>query len=410
MAMNKEKSMRYVITGAVFLIALFIINKMAFNFWKFDIFNFNHYKYFGKFIASGRILKSPKYLSFLSVMFGSCLVTYFFVVESFNFDFSKFFKVEEAPLKVEEAPVQEEVKEETVSKEDEKEAEISPAKAMEDEKLARYSVYNNPERVKEADIVREVYQPQPEIREEEPVVSEIDEDKEREKLQSKIREVMERLKNKEVDEAPKVEIENPAVMEEPEIVPSGQFNEAESNTDMNFKGITPEQNSVMENTLVSAGFKLLSEIRIGKTGIDYLGVSKSGISIVQLDTTDGNWMASEDNVGSVMPVWFSEDKQKYSPVARVIEAKNTISELMKGKVDLPVKAFACLANSSVMNYFDIQDKWQEAGVEVLRFASNKSAEDMDSFEEKFVPASEEEIDEATMNTVIEILEKAELPE
>ncbi|MGN0929774.1 MAG: hypothetical protein ACI4N3_03990 [Alphaproteobacteria bacterium] len=404
MSINKEKSINYIASAVVFFIALFIINKVAFHFWQFDIFSLTHYKYFGKFIVSGRILKSPKYLSFLSVILGACLVTYFSVVESFKFDFNKYFKKNEKP---EEVPVKEEVKEESVSKEEVKE-EISPVKAIEDEKIARYSVYNNPEHIKDAEVVRETLKPENEIKEEVKVTSEIDEDKEREKLQSKIREVMERLKNKTPDE--KEEVEEPAKKTEKKILTPVQFDEVKSDVEMNFKTITPEQNSVMEETLVSAGFKLLSEIRIGKTGIDYLGVSKSGISIIQLDTKEGNWMASEDNVGGVMPVWFSEDKQKYSPVARAIEARNAVSELIKGKVDLPVKAFACLANSSVMNYFDIQDEWKDNNVEVLRLSSNKTIDDIDIFEEKFAPSSEEEIDEPTMNTLIEILEKAELPE
>lgn len=402
MSVSKEKFINYVASVVAFFIALFIINKVAFHFWQFDIFNLKHYKYFGRFIASGRILKSPKYLSFLSVMLGACLVTYFSVVESFKFDFKKYFKKDE---NLENVSVKEDVKEDMVSKEEVKE-EISPVKMIEDENIAKYDVYNNPERVKDTDIVREVPEPQYKIREEAKSSAEIDEEKEREKLQSKIKEVMERLKNKNTDE----EEEEPVKKKEQSILMPIQFDKAKNDVEMNFKTITPEQNVVIEETLVSAGFKLLSEIRIGKTGIDYLGVSKSGITIIQLDTKEGNWMASEDNVGGLMPVWFSEDKQKYSPVARAIEARNTISELIKGKLDLPVKAFACLANSSVMNYFDIQDEWKENNIEVLRLSSNETIDDIDSFEEKFAPSSEEEVDEATMNTLIEILEKAELPE
>jgi FtsZ-interacting cell division protein YlmF len=106
----------------------------------------------------------------------------------------------------------------------------------------------------------------------------------------------------------------------------------------------------MEQTLISSGFKLLSEIRIGSTGIDYLGVAKDKLVVVQLDTTEGNWFASEDKVeGNDAPVWFSELGNKISPVARAIEAKNNIAELINGKIDLPIESVACLSRSKVVN-------------------------------------------------------------
>ncbi|MBD5405562.1 hypothetical protein HDR59_03375 [bacterium] len=392
MSINKEKSMNYILSAIVLCIAIFIINKLAFKFWRFDIFNLKHYSYFAKYVISGRILKSPKYLAFLSVIIGSILITYIFIIESLQFDFKKYFAKED---KKQDVPVKEEVKEVV------KEEENTPVKNIEDERITRYNIYNNPERISEADIVRETPQPKHIIEEEPAPSNAIDEEKEREKLQSKIKEVMERLKNKNSDEEEKTE---------KRILTPAQFDTVKKESDMNFKNITSEQNEIMEGILVGAGFKLLSEIRIGKTGIDYLGVSKSGISIIQLDTTNGNWMASEDDVGNIMPVWFSEDKQKISPVARAIEARNIVSDLIKGKVDLPVKSYVCLANSGIMNYFDISDKWDEDGIEVLKLPSNSSFEDIDNINEKFTPSSEEEIDEETMNKLIEILEKAELPE
>lgn len=406
MAINKEKSINYMLGLVVFCIALAIINKFAFNFWRFDIFNPKHYVYFAKYILSGKILHSPKYISFLIVLSGMITVSYFAISESLKFDFSKYFQNDE---KITQKP--EHTEEKTTPAENQpsiekKEEEIAPSKPQLDEKISRYNIYNTPERVQDTTIVNETI-PQPEPKEE--INISVDEEKEREKLQSKIKEIMERLKNKnesdnETEEKP--EIKTP----EQKILTPMQFDEAKSNTEMNFKNISTEQNNMMEGILVGAGFKLLSEIRIGQTGIDYLGVSKDGISIIQLDTTNGNWMASEDDVGNIMPVWFSEDKQKISPVARAIEAKETIKNLIKGKVDLPVKAYACLANSSVINYFDISDKWDEAGIDVLRLPSNTTIDDIETLDEKFKIGSQKEIDEATMNNLIEILEKAELPE
>ena len=126
---------------------------------------------------------------------------------------------------------------------------------------------------------------------------------------------MERLKNKSLNQdenEDEVKEEVPSVVpEEQKILTPMQFDELKKSSEMNFKNISQEQNTNIEETFISAGFKLLSEIRIGKTGIDYLAVSKSEIAILQLDTKDGNWMASEDKIGDELPVWFSEEERKY---------------------------------------------------------------------------------------------------
>ena len=407
MAINKEKSMNYVVSGVVLLVAVMLINKLAFSLWRFDMFNLKHYSAFAKFVASGRIFNSPKYLSFFMVMVGSLMVSYFLVVESFDLDLSKYFKKNGSVSEKDETQ-KEIAKEQEVVKE-----EVSPAKLIEDEKIASYNVYNQPSEVVDIPVQNEVPQLQ-EIEEVAVQPNQIDEEKEREKLQSKIREVMEKLKTKSLDEAvqeaEKVEEVKEEEMSQDKILTSVQFDEKQSLTDMNFKNISEEQNLKIEEVFVSAGFKLLSEIRIGKTGIDYLGVAKDGITILQLDTKAGNWMASEDRIDDELPVWFSEEERKYSPVARAIEARDTIAELIDGKVDLPIKAYACLANSSVMNFFDIEDEWKRNEVEVLRLSSNQTIDDIDTLEEKFAPSSVEEVDAKVMDTLIEILEKAELPE
>ncbi len=407
MAINKEKSINYMLGLIVFCIALAIINKFAFNFWKFDIFNPKHYIYFAKYMLSGKILHSPKYISFLIVLCGTVTISYFAISESLKFDFSKYFQNNEKNTEKQPEPKKATSTEKQSSPA--REEEITPAQPQQDERITRYNIYNNPERVQDTTIINETIPqqrpaPQPEPKED--VNNSIDEEMEREKLQSKIKEVMERLKNKNNDT--EVKEDKPSV--EQKILTPMQFDNAKSNTEMNFKNISTEQNNMMEGILVGAGFKLLSEIRIGQTGIDYLGVSKDGISIIQLDTTNGNWMASEDDVGNIMPVWFSEDKQKISPVARAIEAREAIKNLIKDKVNLPVKAYACLANSSVINYFDISDKWDEAGIDVLRLPSNTTIDDIDTLDKKFQIGSQKEIDETTMDNLIEILEKAELPE
>ena len=254
----------------------------------------------------------------------------------------------------------------------------------------------------------------------------ISDEEERAKLQSKIREVMERMREKQNEENIEAKVNvNPVIdpevaTEEQEIgtqkiLEPMQFAGKEKNSllqNMNFKKISPEENNVMERTLIGAGFKLLSEIRIGSTGIDYLAVGKDKLVVVQLDTTDGNWSASEEVVeGSEAPVWFSENGSKISQVARAIEAKNDILRLIDGQIQIPIETIACLTNSIIVNETDMRSEWNKLGVRMARLSELDDVYDnIEILNSIFPEKSQIPPSEADMTKLISILEKAEIPE
>jgi hypothetical protein len=175
--------------------------------------------------------------------------------------------------------------------------------------------------------------------------------------------------------------------------------EPKGKIDMHFPAIPQELNEQIERAFIAAGCKLLSEIRIGSTGVDYMAVADDAIHILQADESEGTWLANEDE-DSGGAKWFSEDGAKPSPAARAADARNAVAGLLSGRVDLPIKAYAYIAKSEILNTEDMLEKWADMDVRVIN---------PEQFAELFAPASKKEPDSATMQIIIPTLEEAEAP-
>ena len=313
----------------------------------------------------------------------------------------------------------------------------------------KFAIYDVPKEKKELEVVNEsVAEVINNIEKEKPVVIDnepkkmdeveskkdgsefkIDENAEREKLKNKIKEMISDMEEKEKVEV-KIDKEQ-SVEQSPEKLLSkfdmskvkgkentikqddkkGEILTAEKVVDsMNYKKITEEQNMIFENILIDAGFKLLSEIRIGETGIDYLGISKEQIAIIQVDTESGKWMANEELIGdNKYPLWYSETGNKISPFYRTTESVNTIKSLFKD-IDIPVNGYVCLTDNTIVNMDEAEEMARKQNLKILKVTDFEGNEFVDSLDEKFATESVTEPDQKTLNKMIEILEKAEMPE
>ena len=412
---DKTKTYNYILAITFFVISLIFLKQLSFALWKFDLLNQKHILAFLKMISNGKAFLSGKYLSFIFTFVGMVCVIYSGIILALNIEIGKKKEKIEETIETENSKPQENTTEEKIEVVEE---------VKEPVKEDKFAMYNIPTEEPVQPVTEVIAEPVkkeisqtlhlPEKKEEkiEVEVSE-DEDKERERLQAKIKEIMSKMKEKqeeekqEISSAPKEKILEPV-----------KFDNGKPVIDMNFKNISEEENNLMEKTLIGAGFKLLSEIRIGSTGIDYLGVAKDKLAIVQLDTTSGNWFASEDKVqGQNVPVWFSEEGNKISPVARVVEAKQDIENLIKGQIDLPIETVVCLTNSQIVNYYDNIENWEKENIKIARLNIEENPEIGETFgtnlpalNEIYPIQSQEETSEADMNKLISILEKAEIPE
>lgn len=410
--LDKTKTLNYIVSAVFVLCAISFMKQISLTLWQFDIFNGKQVVAFAKFIANGRIFHSLKYISFIITFAGLCCITYSGVLISMQIKYKNDDETKETKAD-DVAEPKEEVKAEEVVKANEEAKTIentnTPVRVAPTPEQ-RFEMYNNKQAIPTEVQPVETQAQNPTVAEE----NTFNNDEERTRLQSKIKEIMARMKEKSnATERPMDEVKA-----EPEnkILSPVDFSK-EANTkpiiDMNFEKISAEDNALMEQSLIGAGFKLLSEIRIGSTGIDYLGVAKDKLVVVQLDTTDGNWFASEDKVeGSDEPVWFSETGNKISPVARAIEARNNIQNLIGEEINLPIQTVACLTNSKIVNFFETSEEWEKLGVDVVRLNRTSDDENEDGIKqisELFPAQSQQAPEEAEINKLIAILEKAEVP-
>ncbi len=429
---DKSKIYNYVIAGIFLVTAMIFIKNMSSFIWNFDITNRRQLITFLKNIVNGKAFLSGKQLSFLITFVGSVCVVVSGSMIAMQIKLSKSndnTKPEESKSEEAEKTLSNSNENAVTSiianaKTEEKNKVLEEAKPEEEKENERFAMYGNGQNPNNTVNKPNEIAIEPIEKNENLENSEIEEE-ERARLQAKIKEIMKKMKEKqEAEESSSENIAKPAekVEEKPvnseKLLSKVEFSkpldaEKVEKIDMNFKNISEEENNVMEQIVISAGFKLLSEIRIGSTGIDYLGVAKDKIAIIQLDTTNGNWFASEDKVeGNQTPVWFSEEGNKISPVFRALQAKSDIERLLKDQVNLPIETIACLTNSSVVNYSEFEEKWNELGVKVVKLNESEYDDfgDVKTISDIYPAQSQEEISEPEMNKVISILEKAEIPE
>ena len=411
---DKSKIYNYIIAGIFLIIAIMFIKNMSSFIWNFDIFNKHQLFMFMKNIASGKTFSSGKQLSFLITFIGAVLVTFSGILIAMQLRFNEDLKVEKSVennnQNTNEKPEITDTKTEEKVDENlnEVKKDISTIIPTLEEKYAMYNQSQN-NNTKPKNIAEKAENNIPE--------ETAENEEERVKLQNKIKEIMKKMKEKSESETEKTESNKKEKKSSEKLLskfemPETLNAEKTEKIDMNFKNISEEENIQMEHTLISAGFKLLSEIRIGSTGIDYLGVAKDKLAIVQLDTTDGNWFASEDMVeGNKTPVWFSETGNKISPVSRALEAKENIKNLL-GNTNLPIETVVCLTNSNIVNYEEFAEKWDKNNIKIVKL--NESEEDIGNniktLTDIYPMHSQETISEESMNEIISILENAEIPE
>ena len=403
---DKSKIYNYIVAGIFLITALMFIKNMSLFIWNFDIFNKHQVLTFLRYLVKGKSFSSGKQLSFLITFVGALCITVSGVLIAMQLNFMKVEENSENTKNSEDInKAVEIIKTNEASTQKPAEKTIENQKENTSEPENKFAMYENKNLMPKNE---EVTIPAPEV-----IENNKNEDEERAKLQSKIREIMRKMKERKEEEEEETTKKKPSTSNKLLSKFETQKPLQAERIDMNFKNISDEENAVMEHDIISAGFKLLSEIRIGSTGIDYLGVAKDKLVVVQLDTTDGNWFASEDKVeGNETPVWFSEAGNKISPVARALEAKENIKNLLDKDIDLPIETVACLTNSNVVNYEEFKEKWDDMGVKVVKLYKPEEDDlsEIQTLSDIYPVQSQSEVPEEMMNKIISILEKAEIPE
>jgi len=120
---------------------------------------------------------------------------------------------------------------------------------------------------------------------------------------------------------------------------------------------------IMEN----AGATVIQSPTFDGMSVDYLAIAKGTLYYVLLDGEQGNWLADEERFNDEDPLWYSEEKNRISPITMLNKFKNALQEKLTAlKVKTDGHIILVKTDGLIINYEDMQDVWSEMGVLVAR--------------------------------------------
>ena len=128
--------------------------------------------------------------------------------------------------------------------------------------------------------------------------------------------------------------------------------------------------------LTDYGYKTLGDCEINNVDVDFISIAESDTLIIgKINPEYGSIIANETEINSGdIPTWFTLDQKYNSPVWEVKKAYNAVvkmvNEVLPEDNGIMIKPIVVIPNASVSNQTDIEAKWKEMGVDVVRFLNH----------------------------------------
>lgn len=121
------------------------------------------------------------------------------------------------------------------------------------------------------------------------------------------------------------------------------------------------------DALRSAGYKLLSDVKIAGKAIDYVGMCADHLLLCLVDSENGDWLADEERFNDEEPLWFSESNHRISPVRVILNARDALTPMLTGSArGLEVKPMVVINQGTIINAEDMFEVWDNLKVTVCR--------------------------------------------
>jgi len=125
--------------------------------------------------------------------------------------------------------------------------------------------------------------------------------------------------------------------------------------------------SSIGDALRSAGYKLLSDVKIAGKAIDFVGVCANHLLLCLVDSENGDWLADEERFNDEEPLWFSESNHRISPVRVVLNARDALIPMLSGAArGMEVKPMVVIRQGTIINAEDMFEVWDNLKVAVCR--------------------------------------------
>lgn len=125
--------------------------------------------------------------------------------------------------------------------------------------------------------------------------------------------------------------------------------------------------SPVYDILLQKGYDILSNISVGETLIDFVGVSKDEICFCLVDKESGDWLADEEMFNGEEPLWFSENSHRISPVCKLNNAKKVITEKLEEEgFEQDLNFYVIIQMANIINADDMFEIWNNMNINVTR--------------------------------------------
>ena len=134
--------------------------------------------------------------------------------------------------------------------------------------------------------------------------------------------------------------------------------------------------NMINDIMLDAGYENIGSQVIANTDVDFVSIAESDTLIVGLITTEtGDIIANEiSNSGNDTPSWFTNEHKFTSPVWEIKNVanmiQNMINEVLPEDNGIIIKPIVVIPGATVSNFADIKAKWEEIGVDVVRFMNH----------------------------------------
>ena len=130
------------------------------------------------------------------------------------------------------------------------------------------------------------------------------------------------------------------------------------------------------------GYTFMGNHIIDKYEIDFIEIAESDTLVVGIINSEyGDIIANETSTSEdIPPSWFTNEKKYISPVWEVKNASNAIlkmiNEVLPEDNGIIIKPVVVIPAANVSNQIDIEAKWEELGVSVVRFLNHSKLPDL----------------------------------
>ncbi len=126
----------------------------------------------------------------------------------------------------------------------------------------------------------------------------------------------------------------------------------------------------IKEIIETAGYKVLTNVKVGSDTIDYVAVSDSAVALCFEEQQQGDWLADEEIFSDSEPRWFSESAQKTSPAYRALQIRNKVNDaITETYPEMMVVPILVISKGNIVNASDMLDTWEDMKVFVSRIGA-----------------------------------------